>query len=161
MNRKLRSIAAASLVAVSAISLGSCSRAFEIEISGYGPNIRLEFHDDSLLQSVRQATCLRELTVYELVGPSGHEQLVWQIKASAGCVTLTGVDIGHVPGGFVEGINRLPLKIGSRYQAFASAEKDYPDSGISSLWFVCRKAPEEAGWKNEHELREVPPSCLR
>ncbi|WP_140869650.1 hypothetical protein [Sphingomonas oligophenolica] len=161
MNRKLRSMAAAGIVGVSAVLLGSCSSFFEIEFSGFGPNIRLEFHNDNLLQSVPQATCLKELTVYELVGPSGHEQVSWQIKASAGCVTLTGIDTGHVPSGFVEETNRLPLKIGSRYQAFAIADKDYPDQGISSRWFVCRRSPEKADWKNESELSALPPSCLR
>lgn len=161
MNRKFRSMAGASIVVVSAVLLGSCSRSFEIKFSGFGPNIRLEFHDDGLFQSVTQATCLKELTVYELVGPSGHEQVAWQIKASSGCVTLTGIDTGHVPSGFVEVTNRLPLAIGGRYQASAIAEKDYPDQGISSRWFVCRRSPEKADWKNEYELSALPPSCLR
>jgi hypothetical protein len=161
MKRELRSVVAAGLVVISGLLLGSCSRAFKIEFSGFGPNIRLEFLDGSFLHSSQLATCLKQLTVYKLVGPTDQEELAWQINASAGCVMLTGVDVGHVPGGFVEVTNRLPLQIGNRYQASASAEKDYPDRGISSRWFVCRRSPEKADWKNEHELREMPPSCLR
>jgi hypothetical protein len=161
MKRRLRSVATASLMAISAVSLGSCSRAFGIEFSGFGPNIRLKFLDDGLFHSSEQATCLKQLTVYELIGRTGREQLVWHISALGRCVTLTGVDIGHVPNGFVERTNRLPLVIGHRYQASAHAEQDYPDRGISGRWFVCRKTPEEADWKNEHELRELPASCLR
>jgi hypothetical protein len=145
-----------------AVSLGSCSRAFDIEFSGYGPNIRLEFRDGGLLHSSRLAACLKELNVYELPGPTGQpEQLVWKITASGRCTTLTGVDVGHLPIGFTEEANRLPLKTGGRYQASARAEKEYPDDGISARWFVCRKSPQEASWKNEHELRELPISCLR
>lgn len=161
MKRRLPSVATTGLVVVSAVLLGSCSRAFEIKFSGFGPNIHLEFHDDGLLHSTPMSTCLKNLTVYELIGPTGKEQLAWHIKASKNCVTLTGLDIGHVPDGYEEVASRLPLKLGSRYQASASAEKEYPDRGISSRWFVCRRSPEKADWKNEYELRELPPSCLR
>ena len=161
MKRSLRSAVSAGFIATLAVSLGSCSRAFGIEFFGFGPNIRLEFLDDDLLRSSRLAACLKELSVYELIGPTGQEQLVWRITASAGCVTLTGIDVGHVPSGFVEAANRLPLKIGRRYQASARAEKEYPNWGISSRWFVCRRLPQKADWKNEHELRELPSSCLR
>ena len=162
MKRSLHSAARAGILVLLAVLLGSCSRAFGIEFSGYGPNIRLEFRDGGLLRSPRLAACLKELTVYELAGPTGQpEKLVWKLTASGRCVTLTGIDVGHVPIGFEEAASRLPLKIGGRYQASARAEKEYPDMGISSRWFVCRKSPQEADWKNEHELREMPASCLR
>ena len=161
MKRSLRSVTSAGLIAILAVPLGSCSRAFGIEFSGFGPNIRLEFRDDALFRSSRQDTCLKALTVYELIGPTGREQLAWKITAPRGCVTLTGIDIGHVPSGFVEAVNRLPLQIGHRYQASARAEKEYPNWGISSRWFVCRQSPQKADWKNEHELRELPSSCLQ
>lgn len=147
---------AAALVSL-ALILGSCSRVFDIEVSGYGPNIRLEFRDGGLLPA-----CLKELNVYEAPGTTGQPQeLVWNISATAGCVTLTGIDIGHIPEGFQEGANRLPLKTGGRYQADALAEKDYPETGMSSHWFVCQRTPQEAGWQNDHQLRELPSSCSK
>jgi hypothetical protein len=154
-------VAIVALLTVLAVSVGSCSRDFGIEFSGFGPNIRLEFRDRGFLYSSRQATCLKELRIYELVGSAGRGELVWQINAPKGCVTLTGIDVGHVPDGFAEMSNRLPLKIGHRYQASAKAEKEYPDMGISSRWFVCRGSPEQSDWKNEYELSELSPSCLR
>ena len=134
---------------------------FQIKVSGFGPNIRLEFFDGEFLRSSRLAACIEDLTVYEQIGPTGEDMLVWHIEAAGRCVTLTGLDVGHVPRGFVEKANNLPLKIGSRYQASVRAEKQYPDHWISSRWFVCRNSPEKADWKNERELRELPPSCLR
>ena len=148
-------------MATLAVSLGSCSRALGIEFSGFGPNIRLEFVDDGLFHSSKLDVCLKELTVYELIGPTGKQQLVWKITSPRGCVTLTGIDVGHVPGGFVETVDQLPLQVGRRYQAYFKAHREYPDWGISSRWFVCRRSPQEADWKNEHELRELPSSCLR
>lgn len=162
MKRNLRLAARTATLAFLSISLGSCSRAFEIAFSGYGPNIRLEFRDDGLFRSAKLAACLKELVVNELPGPTGQpEEVVWKITASGRCTTLTGVDIGHVPSGFKEEANRLPLKLGGRYQAYAGAEKEYPDDGISSRWFVCRTFPQQADWKNEYELRKLPASCVR
>jgi hypothetical protein len=161
MKRRPRSLVSVAFAATLALPLGSCSQAFGIEFSGFGPNIRLEFRERGFLRSTRQATCLKELSVYEQLGPTGKPERVWQINASEGCVTLTGIDVGHVPNGFAEATNRLPLKIGHRYQASARAEKEYPDSGISGRWFVCRRSPVDADWKNERELRELPLSCVR
>jgi hypothetical protein len=130
---------------------------FEIAVSGFGPNIRLEFRDGGPI-----AACLKELTVYEYPSPDGGSgKEVWKIAAIGRCITLTGIDIGHLPGGFTEKADLLPLKMGARYQAFASAEKEYPDDGASSHWFVCRRAPQDAGWIDEHRMRELPTSCLR
>ena len=161
MRRRLRSLPFAALIPLLTFPLSSCSYSFEIEVSGFGPNIRLEFRDGGLLKSSRQVTCLKRLTVHEQFSPGGQDGPVWQIAASKGCVTLTGIDVGHVPDGFVEEINQLPLKSGHVYQAEASAEKKYPDSGISSRWFVCKTSPVEADWKNESELREMPLHCVR
>jgi len=161
MERRLRSAAVAGLLVIMAGALGSCSKRFDIEFSGFGPNIRLEFRDHDFFRSFRLATCLKELTVNELVGPELEEQLVWKISASGTCVTLTGIDVGHVPDGFVEAANRLPLKFGSRHQAAARAVKDYPDEGNSSRWFVCRTTPEEADYKNDYELAAMSKSCYK
>ena len=162
MKRKLGSAVRAATLAFLTISLGSCSYSFGIEFSGYGPNIRLEFRDGGLFRSARLPVCLKELSIYEQPGLTGQpSRLVWKIKASGRCLTLTGLDIGHVPSGYAEEANRLPLKVSGRYQAGAQAERDYPDTGLSSRWFVCRTFPQTADWKNEYELREVPASCIR
>jgi hypothetical protein len=162
MKGKQGSAGRAAILGFLTVSLGSCSYSFGIKFSGYGPNIRLEFRDDGMFRRSRLAACLKELNVYELPGPTGQpEQLVWKIRASGRCTKLTGLDIGHVPSGYIEEANRLPLKIGGRYQAEARAEKEYLDAGLSSHWFVCREFPQETGWKNEYELRELPASCIR
>ena len=157
MKRAIRSIAAASLLAV---TLGSCSQTFAIAFSGFGPNIRLEFLDRGLFHSGSLPTCVSQLTVFELIGPTGREDPVWQISSSGSCITLTGVDIGHVPSGFVETNKRLPLYVGHRYQASVHADQKYPTWGLSPRWFVCEKSPELGDWVSEHKLRELPTSCV-
>jgi hypothetical protein len=73
-----------------------------------------------------------------------------------GCVTITGVDVGHVPNGFREVVNRLPLKIGQMYGASAEAA---PYHGGSLPWFVCAKSPAIVDWKNEQRLDAPPRQC--
>ena len=123
MTRKFGVAAKAFTLVVLCVSLGSCSRHFGIVFSGYSSNIRLEFRDDALFRSAVMPTCLKELTVHELSGPTGYpSRVVWKLTSSGPCTTLTGIDIGHVPDGFKEDVRRLPLKLGRRYQADAEAD---------------------------------------
>ena len=137
---------------------GSCSRGFEIDPSGFGTNIRLAFPEGGLLSSP-MVPCVTRLTVAQEQWPSvSRESPVWQIQASAGCVKLTGVDVGRIPDGFVQTINRLPLKVGGLYRASAEAK---PYQGMSRPWFVCREAPEKARWENDQRLAAPPATCGR
>ena len=133
----------------------SCSRMFTIALSGFGTNIRLGFSEGGLF-SDPMIPCVYELTVVQERWPTrATADTVWEIHASTGCVKLTGIDVGHVPDGFTVKVNKLPLKVGAMYAAYAEAE---PYRGGSSAWFVCRGLPTQPEWKNDR-LSAAPPNC--
>lgn len=135
----------------------SCSRMFLIEPSGFGTNIRLGFPEGGLF-SEPMLPCVYELSVEEQQWPSRDTvDTVWEIHASGDCVRLAGVDVGHLPDGFSEKVNKLPLKIGAMYAASAEAK---PYRGGSSSWFACRGVPVSTEWKND-QLTAAPADCRR
>lgn len=142
---------------LAALLCGSCSRSFEIVPVGFGPNVQLSFVEGGFLNRKARAACIAELTVREEAWPNRRPQgSVWQIKAKQGCVTITGVDVGHTPIGFVETVNRLPLTVRRMFGAHAEAR---PYGGASMPWFVCRKSPAIVEWRNEQRLESPPADC--
>ena len=134
----------------------SCSMSFDVLPSGVGTNIRLEFvQRDGSKGDGRQ--CVSELIVAEEEWPDrGFGPVAWQIEAIGDCTLLTGIDIGHVPEGFAEVVNRLPLKRGRMYSASVHGMSV---QGGYLPWFVCQKAPAVVGWKNENHLSNPPGNC--
>jgi hypothetical protein len=140
---------------------GSCSPSFELKPSGSGTEIQLKFYEPGLIWSSPAEPCVAVLSVAEETWPHRHpSRVIWQIRRSPGapCVKLKSVEIGKVPSGFSEEINRLPLRIGRMYGAEARAE---PFGAGSLPWFVCAGGPAIITWKNEQRLENPPSRCIR
>jgi hypothetical protein len=149
------------LVAITvAVSCGSCSPGFGIEVSGRGEDVMLSFKGP---WASRLTPCVYELQINEerwpnrrAVGP------VWSIKSASGCVVLRSVRIGALPAGFTAEVDRLPLKLGHMYGVRATARygEGGEYSGAALPWFVCREETVTIRWKDEYKLEDPPRSCV-
>lgn len=138
---------------------GSCSRSFEVQPSGFATDVRLTFSEQIWFVSRPKQACVSRLTVSEEKWPSrASTSIVWSIKAKGRCTVIEGVDVGHVPAGFSEEVNKLPLEAGRMYGASANAD---PYGGGSMPWFVCQRVPETVAWKNDYRLNEPSAQCRR
>ena len=152
-SKSVRSIAALAAL----FSLGSCSPGFLIEASGFDTNIRLEFRGGGFLGRATKEWCITRLTVIEESWPTrAHKSVVWEVNAPKNCVTLDGLDVGHVPAGFTERVNKLPLRRGGMYGAAADADVF---RGSSLPWFVCNGRAATIDWQNDYRLEDPPVHC--
>jgi hypothetical protein len=140
-----------------ALLCASCSQPFDIAVSGASTNIRLAFTEPGWFGRSAVTPCIRTLTVFEGKWPTNEagDHEVWQIRARNGCVPLAGVDVGHVPDGFVKTIDRLPLEPGSLYHAATDAG---PLRGSTAPWWVCDGASLAARATGER-IDDPAPDC--
>ena len=158
MARGTATILKSGLMVALALTCSSCSPSISIEPSGSGTNIQLSFYDPGIFWSSPMEACIGQLTVREEGWPHRRpQQVVWKIHAPGGkCIKLRELTIGRLPPGFLEDVQRLPLKFGHMYGAESRSE---PFDGVSMAWFVCRGAPADARWKNDYRLADPPPRC--
>lgn len=136
---------------------GSCSTGFDIQPSGTGGDIRLTFVPTGSSRR-DEVECISKIAVAEEEWPTRTPgRVIWQIESISGCTALSSIDVGHVPDGFAEVVDRLPLVNGHMYAAIVDAGSE--QRGFLP-WFVCRKNPAIVAWKNENHLEDPPDDCL-